>query len=103
MEKRKRGRPKNAPNPNGRIVADAIERAGGRSRVAFVLGLGRPTVYWWAEHGHVPQTKHAVAFSRLTGVPVEKLTAPLADDLADMIDTARELNQQIETKRAVSA
>jgi hypothetical protein len=57
------------PRESWPLVRQAIQRAGGCSKVAREVGLSRQAVHQWA---CVP-TEHAVTLSRLSGIGVEDL------------------------------
>ena len=58
------------------VVGAAVELAGGVSKVAQELQVSRQTVYNWIAAGSMFRARYCdvVALSRLSGVPVEKLT-----------------------------
>jgi len=58
------------------VVGAAVELAGGVTKVALELQVSRQTVYNWIAAGDMFRARYCdvVALSRLSGVPVEKLT-----------------------------
>ncbi len=58
------------------VVGAAVELGGGVSRVSRELDVSRQTVYNWIAAGDMMKARYCdvIALSRLSGVPVEKLT-----------------------------
>ncbi len=58
------------------MVEAAVELAGGVTRVAKELGVSRQAVYKWIASGDMTKArfKHIAALSKLSKVPIERLT-----------------------------
>lgn len=73
VARRKGKAPKRLPS---NAVYEAIQKAGGPTKAASLMGISAPTLQRWRKQGWIPDLRAALALAKASGLDVTRFAPP---------------------------